>query len=146
MITRILVILAVVLILPFLVNIFGRNVFIYIKPAKTAWVVAASQGMCHLARTNALPSPTNSEMLEEFSKDTGFKHTEHLTSQYLDIFSETRLDPLRPFGFGLRKASDDFDYASVEFPWLLLPLGPLFLAALLGLRKRGAARRRRDAK
>lgn len=140
MMTRFSLILTAVLILPLLVNEFGRNVFVYIKPAKTTWVIAASQGMCHLARTSEPPSSTDSEMLEEFSKDTGFKHTQHLTSRYLDIFSETRMDPMRPFGFGLRAASDDFDYASVEFPWLFLPLGPLFLAALIGLRKQGSRR------
>lgn len=50
-------VLLTALLLPLAVNFFGTNIFLYLGPPGRQVVIAASQGVCHLAITSEAHDP-----------------------------------------------------------------------------------------
>lgn len=89
--------------IPFLINVLGWNLFLYINFGSSDLVIAASQGVSHNAWAE--------------HADWGGSVDPSLNFGPIYMFAEQSIDPMRPFGF---KVSNDADYRSFEFPWLAL--------------------------
>lgn len=122
-----LLILLAISALLFLVNVFGKGVFLNLTlPAGRTLVIAASQGVCHLALTTEEmdAEPVDPELDGAFLNLVGYR--EWINLGPLQLSTENRLDPMSPFRFAMTRGGQLFDYSSIEFPWLLL------IAVLLG--------------
>ena len=128
-------ILVALLTIPPLLNVVGYNLFLYLGGDSRKVVIAASQGLCHLASTSETEDVSDySDYLPEFSEI----YIKILNVGPLEIFAEKRLDPMQCFGFSFRPRSETFDYSAFEFPWILLPLAPLLAIYLKRKKKKGA--------
>ncbi len=122
-------------VLPLAVNIFGRNVFLNLLAGDRAVVIAASQGFLHLAYTS---EEVRTDHPDDFALDTvlleeiGFQVIMDFGPIYL--FVEHRVDPISFFRFNSTLGNELYNYASIEFPLLLLPI--LWLTAALTLKKK----------
>ncbi|CAM3160209.1 hypothetical protein [Rariglobus hedericola] len=126
-------ILVALLTAPPLLNLAGYNVFLYIGSDSRKVVIAASQGLCHLATTSETKDVSAfSDYPPEFSEI----YMEILKIGPVELFSEKRMDPMQWFQFGIRPKSATFDYSAVEFPWGLLPLAPLIAIYLKRKKKK----------
>jgi hypothetical protein len=130
---RYLIAVSAVLALPMLINLFGRNIFLYLGSGDRKLVIAASQGVCHIATT------TEDHDVESYSgfispDDLGVSYAKILKIGPIDLFSETRMDPMYWFRFDHSPRSGDYDYSAIEFPWLLFPLVPLAILPALRIR------------
>ena len=108
---------------PFLVNLDGSNVFLYLTVSETTLVVAASQGVMHLAVTTEDHNPDAlgdafSGMLEAAE----VSYRDLIKAGPIHLFSEGRVEPLTPLRFSVSPGGDHYHYSAVEFPWLLIPI------------------------
>jgi hypothetical protein len=108
-------------ILLFVVNIIGKNIFLYLAISDQTLVVAASQGVCHMALTteDTTENPMDDSTPGILMPDIGYQDLLRLGP--LILFMENRLDPVSPLRFGFTRGDESYDYSSVEFPWLLIP-------------------------
>ena len=127
-----------ILTIPPLLNLLGHNLFLYLGGESRKLVVAASHGLCHLASTSeATDVPAGSDFMPEYSE----LHSEILKLGPIEIFSEERIDPMQWLRFRVSPKSETFDYSAIEFPWLLLPVAPLFAIYLIRMRKLSLTKR-----
>jgi hypothetical protein len=117
------------LLTPFAVNFFGANIFLYLGSSERKLVIAASQGVCHLALTT---ESHDFDSIEASFSGYGAlpEHKQIVKIGPIDLFSEQRVDPMYWFRFDISRGNENYDYSAIEFPWLLLPILPL---AVLGL-------------
>ena len=116
-------ILVALLTIPPFLNVVGYNLYLYLGSESRKTVIAASQGLCHLASTSETKDASAySDYFPEFSEI----YIKILNVGPIELFAEKRMDPMQWFGFGISPKSETFDYSAVEFPWILLPLTPLF--------------------
>jgi hypothetical protein len=115
-----------------LVNILGKNIFLNISTGTDTIVIAASGGSLHLARTSeAIDAKTTPDELDIdvcFLSDVGYQELIQFGS--FDLYAEDRLDPVNYFRIASTPGNESFDYSSIEFPLLLLPLAPFALLCL----------------
>ena len=127
--------LTALLLSPFVVNIVGWNAFLYVRAGSVDTVVAASQGLAHLALQRHYGAPLNDGVIVDsfMPPELDIETKTLIASKHVSVFAESRIDPLRPITFALHL--DDPDYRSIEFPWLLTLLLPAALWAPLFQRK-----------
>jgi hypothetical protein len=105
--------------LMFLINVFGNGLFLNLTlPAGRTLVIAASQGVCHLALTTEEmdAEPVDPELDDAFLDLVGYREWINLGS--LQLSTENRLDPMSPYRavhFGPEGAP-----VYAPFYWLLL--------------------------
>lgn len=115
----------------FAVNILGKAVFLNITIFNRTHVIAASQGVCHMASTTEdINAPPMDDMTEEFLAMTDMGFSELINWGMLRLTVENRLDSMTPLRFGLTRGDASYNYSAVEFPWLLIPLA-LFAALIV---------------
>lgn len=112
----------------FAVNVFGKGVFLNVTIFQRILVVAASQGVCHLAATSEdMQTNPMDDVTEDYLSMPDIAHQELINLGPISVSAENRLDPLSPFRFGFTRGDSTYDYSAVEFPWLLIPV--FFVAA-----------------
>ena len=128
MIRRIAIILSVVtVVVPFVINLMGSNIYVYVNFGDKDLVLGAANGISHNA-------------ISEHIEKTGFWAeyegiTDDLTKTILEfgpisVFTEPNGGFMSPFTFNWIEPDPDFYYAGFEFPWLLLLLIPVVILAL----------------
>jgi hypothetical protein len=108
-----------ILLLPFLVNLAGWDLYGYVYFWKKDLVVACAQGVSHNALTEHLPP------LEKGSFGYDLIAERRVTSLRLgpfELFVEKRIDPMQSLRFHIVNHGEDHEYNGLEFPWLLIPL------------------------
>lgn len=119
------VVFAVALLIPFVVNLAGWNLYFYLHLKGRDLILCAANGTSH----NALSPP-----LREMTKGTvlmnGPREITIVDLGPSEIFALERTDSMTPLYFDMNWGSK-FQYYAIEFPWLLLLLLPvsLWLAA-----------------
>ena len=130
----ILLIIVIVSALPLLMNVAGTNIFLYLGLNKKL-VIAASQGVCHLAiTTESSDTDMSSDIMEIY--DSTFSSSQILKIGPFDLFTEKRLDPMFLFRFDMPQRGSDYDYSAIEFPWLMITLVPIAIWVWAELRKK----------
>ena len=115
----ILIALTVVILIPFIINVLGWNLYTYINYGEKDLILASAQGTSHNAwaehyveELDAIPLPEN---LTKTILNVGF----------LNVYLEQRVEPMNPFRFNSIEGDEFFDYQGIEFPWLLYLLIPI---------------------
>lgn len=120
MLRRIFLTLTVLLLLPFLANIFGWNVFAAVDDGKRTRSAACSIGLLHLSNL-----PDYGDSVAELSNIEGMEAKTLVRIGSFELFIEPRFDPLHLWRFHRVRQGDD---RVLELPWLLLPVVSLLLA------------------
>ncbi len=115
-------ILAVVILIPFLVNLAGWNLYVYWNFGKKDLIVAAALGMSH----NAWAEHLDDEIELGMALPDDFQIS-ILEVGPLEIFAERRVSPMTPFTFRWIPPDEYSDYRGFAFPWLLLLSIPLLV-------------------
>ncbi len=120
---------------PILINSLGWDLYFRIDFGENDLTLSAISGVAHLAWSESRKAPPKED-------EKNLHHEEHseMTISLIEIgsihlFSEERFEYMRGLNFGYANHVSPFNYKSIEFPWLLLPL-----ITLLGLRRNGRNR------
>ena len=123
--------LTIAILLPFLVNLLGWNIYAYLNFGEKDLILASALGVSHNA------------WAEHFEEDVAFgiAMPDDLTTTIIDIgffnlFLERRGDLMTPFTFRWIQPDEYSDYRGFEFPWLLLLLIPFTIMVAPGLKRR----------
>jgi len=119
-------ILSIVILIPFLINILGWNLYTYINLGDKDLVLAAAQGLSH----NALSEQYARDVLiTEFYLPNDYIITV-IDLGFIDIFLERSSGEMTLFSFNIIRQDQYSDYSAVEFPWLLFLLIPYLVFIL----------------
>jgi len=107
--------LTIVIVPPFLISLFGWNMYTYLNFGDRDLILASALGVNHNAWADHYEDDIALDigLPEDFTKtvvDLGFIY----------IFLERRGNQMTPFTFRWIKADEYSDYRGFEFPWLLL--------------------------
>ncbi|MCB1100648.1 MAG: hypothetical protein KDN22_34115, partial [Verrucomicrobiae bacterium] len=111
---------AFAILLPFLINLLGWNIYAYLNFGEKDLILASALGVSH----NAWADHYMEDVAFGMELPDDFKTT-ILDAGFLDLFLERRGDSMTPFTFRVIEPDEYSDYRGFEFPWLLLFLIPL---------------------
>ena len=117
-------ILTIVIVLPFLINLFGWNIYTYLNFGDRDLILASALGVSH----NAWAEHYESDVVLDIGLPDDFTKTV-VDLVFINIFLERRGDQMTPFTFRWFIADEYSDYRGFEFPWLLF----LFIPAVIML-------------
>ena len=124
------IVLAAIAALPWVVNLFGWNLYLSVRFGLTDLNLSSRSGSAHvvLYDRDGLAA-FDLKSLYELTHST-FQGVTLLDFDFLDFFAMSRSDKMSIIGF---KFSHDSRRTDVEFPWLLVALMPLFIYSLIRL-------------
>ena len=112
--------------IPFVTNLLGRNIYVYINLGSHDLVFAAANCVSHNAISEHIE-------MDDVSLGGMISIEEYVSTIVevgpLHIFAEPNGGELSPFTFRWIEPDKYTDYHGIEFPWLLLLLIPLGLIA-----------------
>lgn len=114
-----------VILIPFLINLAGWNIYFYTNFGSKDLVLASAIGVSHTAWAEHV------DMDDSYGMDShDMPLLEDYTTTILDLgpfnlFLERREGPMAPFTFRWIAPDEYLDYRGLEFPWLLLLLAPI---------------------
>lgn len=119
------------ILLPFLVNLLGWNIYAYLNFGEKDLILASSLGVSHNAWAEHYEQDVafGIEMLDDFT-------TTIIDIGFLNLFLERRGDQMTPFTFRWIQPDEYSDYRGFEFPWLLLLLVPFTIMVAPKLKRR----------
>lgn len=116
--------------IPFLANCFGYSIYVYLNSETESRILGISEGSCRLARqpmANNFSEESMESLQEAYSYFPEIKLCQWIDTERTEIFIESGHGlPMRSLSFS---SANELDCASIEFPWLLIPLG-IFVVAL----------------
>ncbi|MBK1859023.1 hypothetical protein JIN80_12215 [Cerasicoccus arenae] len=118
------ILLTIMVIVPFLVNLTGWNMFVYLQVGDRDLIAASSRGSAHFAVSEHIEDSLLFGMVEELEW-----HKILFEAGPIEIFAEKPGEPLQMLTFRVISQSEFSDYSGIEFPWLLFLLFPIGLFA-----------------
>ena len=138
---KIYITLSVILIIPFLLNVIGKNTYLHINIGKKDIILASAIGVFHYGYADKMDFSDLS--MTQFEESIGYTNSHIIKGETINLFTE-RSDTIQPFTFRIIEADSYSNYSGFEFPWLLLWFIPTFLAIQNFRKKKENEREQKD--
>jgi len=126
--------LAGLLIIPYLINLFGWNLYTYTHIGEDDLIIGISQGLSHNAISEHLIDGDSATALfpamEELQKELEEMTREFISTDRFKLFAEKRMDPMQFKALNIIESDEHTDYAGFEFSWILVSVIPLLASSL----------------
>lgn len=110
--------LSIFIICPFIINLIGWNIYLFIQIGEKDLIVATANGLSHNAWAKHISKTPDEPVDNTVTISIPYKVLIHVGP--IHLYSEKRLDAMDPYSFKLVSPSELQDYQGIEFPWLLL--------------------------